>query len=62
MADGLYHFGGVNYYPEGVSSLPELLLVNMPALLTAALLYLGSAGWRDDEGGTFPRLARPAVG
>lgn len=62
VADGLYHFGGVNYFPDGVSSLPELLLVNAPVVLTAALLYLGSAGWRDEEGGTFPRAARRAFG
>jgi hypothetical protein len=56
IADGLYHFGGVNYYPEGAAGLPELLIVNVPAFLTATLLFLGSDGWRGEEGGgTFPR-------
>jgi hypothetical protein len=55
VADGLYHFGGVNYYPEGITSLPELLIVNVPAFLTAALLFVGSEGWRGEEGGTLPR-------
>jgi len=62
VADGLYHFGGVNYYPEGAAGLPELLLVNVPAIVTSALLLLGSASWHGEEGGAFPlgsRLARP---
>jgi hypothetical protein len=53
VADGLYHFGGVNYFPEGATGLGELLLTNVPALLTATLLYFGSAGWRGEEGGMF---------
>jgi hypothetical protein len=55
VADGLYHFGGVNYYPEGAASLPELLIVNVPALLTAALLFVGSEGWHGEEGRALPR-------
>jgi hypothetical protein len=61
IADGLYHFGGVNYYPEGAAGLPELLIVNVPAFLTATLLFLGSDGWRGEEGGTFPRGLKRAA-
>jgi len=31
IADGLYHFGGVNYYPEGATGLMDNLIVNVPA-------------------------------
>ncbi len=55
IADGLYHFGGVNYYPEGATGLMDNLIVNVPAFLTAALLFVGSARWRGEEGGIFPR-------
>jgi len=55
IADGLYHFGGVNYYPEGATGLLGNLIVNVPAFVTAALLFLGSAGWRGEEGGIVPR-------
>jgi len=55
IADGLYHFGGVNYYPEGATGLTELTIVNVPAVLTAALLLVGSERWRGEEGGTFLR-------
>jgi hypothetical protein len=62
IADGIYHFGGVNYYPEGATGLMELVVVNMPAFLTAALLFVGSEGWRGEEGGTFPRGVTSVAG
>jgi hypothetical protein len=55
IAGGLYHFGGVNYYPEGATGLMDNLIVNVPAFLTAALLFVGSERWRGEEGGIFPR-------
>jgi hypothetical protein len=55
IADGLYHFGGVDYYPEGATGLMDNVIVNVPAFLTAALLFFGSTRWRGEEGGTFWR-------
>lgn len=56
IADGLYHFGGVNYFPEGTTDVMGNVTVNVPAFVTAALLFAGSAGWRGEEGGTLPRF------
>jgi len=61
IADGLYHFGGVNYYPEGASGLMDNVIVNVPAFLTAALLFVGSTRWRGEEGGTFTRRVMSAA-
>lgn len=61
VADGVYHFGGVNYYPEGATGLMDNLIVNVPAFITAALLLLGSRRWRGEEGGTFARRVMPAA-
>ena len=62
LADGLYLFGGVNYYPEAQTDLMTLLISNAPKVVTAALLVVGSEGWRGEEGGTFPRGVAPAAG
>lgn len=62
VADGLVHFGGVNYFPEGASGLGELLLTNAPAFLTAALLLAGSESWRGDKSARFAGGARPTTG
>ncbi len=61
IADGLYHFGGVNYYPEGASGLMDNVIVNVPAFLTAALLFAGSRRWRGEEGGPFTRRVLSAA-
>ena len=61
IADGLYHFGGVNYYPEGVTGLMDNVIANVPAFLTAALLFVGGRRWRGEEGGTFPRRVMSAA-
>ena len=61
VADSLYHFGGVNYYPEGATGLMDNVIANVPAFLTATLLFVGSDRWRGEEGGTFPRRAVAAA-
>jgi len=61
IADGLYHFGGVNYYPEGVTGLMDNVIANVPAFLTAALLFVGGRRWRGEGGGTFPRRVMSAA-
>ena len=61
IADGMFHFGGVNYFPEARTDLGAFVASNGPAVLTAALLLVGSVGWRGEEGGTFPGAAPAAA-
>jgi hypothetical protein len=59
IADGVFHLGGVNYFPEARTDLAAYVMSNGPAVLTAALLLIGSVGWRGEEGGTF--VSRPVA-
>lgn len=60
VADGLYHFGGVNYYPQAqATDVVGLLIVNLPVFLTAALLLVGSERWTGEDA---PTLARRSAG
>jgi hypothetical protein len=61
VADGVFHLGGVNYFPEARTDLAAFVMSNGPAVLTAALLLIGSEGWRGEEGGTFPSSAVAAA-
>lgn len=49
IADGVYHFGGVNYFPQASTNLMSQVIQTAPAVVTAALLFLGSEGWRGEE-------------
>lgn len=54
IADGVFHFAGVNYFPEARTDLAAFVSSHGPAVLTAVLLLVGSRGWRGEEGATFP--------
>jgi hypothetical protein len=61
VADSIYHFGGVNYFPQASADLATRIMVNVPAVVTAALLVLGSDGWGGEEGIGFPREVAAAA-
>lgn len=61
IADSVYHFGGVNYFPQASTNLMTRIIVNAPAVLTAVLLFVGSHGWGVEEGIRFPRGLLPAA-
>lgn len=49
IANGIFHFGGVNYYPEAQPMDIGILLESQgPAVLTSIFLIFGSQGWRGD--------------
>lgn len=61
IADGVYHFGGVNYFPEASTDLITKVISNAPAVVTAVLLFVGSERWRGEEGITFARASEAAA-
>lgn len=61
IADSVYHFDGVNYFPQARTDLMTRIIVNAPAVATAVLLFVGSHRWGAEEGLRFPRPLLPAA-
>ena len=61
VADSIYHFDGVNYFPQARTDLVTRIIVNAPAVATAVLLFVGSHRWGAEEGIGLPRVLLPAA-
>lgn len=58
--DSLYHFGGVNYFPEARTDLVTLVMANAPAFVTGVLLFVGASRWSGEPSVTLLRRPSPA--
>jgi hypothetical protein len=48
IGDTVYHFGGINYFPEAHTDLAALIEGQLPALVTTVLLLVGGTKWRGE--------------